>query len=202
MDLTTEDILKSLIKKPAQPMPMQPLGMPGASHIMGMAQNTAKAVPEYLKDIYTRMQTAVTKGPYNDQGEVDPKIATLPLEVMMPGYGRAAGLASSGGRFRGSLSGKKTGYFSNDVRESMSRISEKLGDVPEKLKIQAFRDRFPDYQGSDSTIRREFARTEGRGMYARPTHEIELGAFGGQGKLNTSSPGEAINRLQEQIPVT
>lgn len=184
-------------------MPMQSLGMPGPNALLGMAQNTAKAIPEYLKDIYARMQRAVTQGPYSSPtGEYDPSIGTLPLEVMMPGYGRAVGLGSSGGRFRGSLSGKKTGFFSNDVRESMVRISEKLGDVPEKLKIQAFRDRFPHYDGSDSTIRREFARTEGRGMYARPSHEIELGAFGGQGRLKTDSPGEAIGRLQEQLPVT
>lgn len=193
---------------------MQSLSMPGASHVMGLAQNTAKAIPEYLKDIYSRMQRAVTQGPYSSPtGEYDPSIGTLPLEVMAPGFGRATGVASSGGRFRGGLSGNKWGFFSNDVRESMKKISERLEGAPEKLKIKAFRDRFPDYTGSDSTIRREFARNESRGIYAKPSEPapppqeevIEqvtapFGAF--KGKLKTDSPGEAINRLQEQLPVT
>lgn len=202
MDLTTEDILKS-INKPK--LPMQPLGMPGAGSVLGLAQNTAKAVPEYLKDIYSRMKTAVTKGPYNDQGEVDPKIATLPLEVMMPGYGRAVGLGAMGGNV------SKFTWSPEKVKDLLSLeqkyLSEKVRHRGSgKLIHREFTQKYPDYHGDHNTLQRQLhrVRTSGANIEtgATPSKDIELGAFGGRGRLNTDSPGEAIGRLQEQLPVT
>lgn len=203
MDLTTEDILKSITaQQKSQQLPMQPLGMPGPSDLINMARNASGGIANYGQDVFGRMKRAVTQGPYSSPtGEYDPSIGTLPLEIMMPGYGRAAGVASSGGKFRSSLSsGGSSGFFTPEVRESMARIKERLGDSSHKEFVQAFRQRFPDYKGTDETVRRQLSRNETRGVEA--SYDTELGAFGGRGRLNTDSPGEAVNRLQEQIPVT
>lgn len=180
---------------------MQPLGMPGPSHIMGMAQNAAQAVPPYLKDVFERMKTAVTKGPYNDQGEVDPKIATLPLEVMTPGYGRAVGLGALGGRSGFAWTKNKVDDLLALENKYRTEIVTRRGGS--KLIYREFIKQYPDYKGSPDTLLRQANRIKTTGANVETgAASTELGAFGGSGKLKTESPGEAIGWLQQRQPVT
>lgn len=202
MDITTEDILKSITNN--NKLPMQTLGMPGPSHVMGLASNIAKAVPGYLSDMHERIKRAVTEGPYSSPtGEYDPTIGTLPWEMMSPGYGRAAGLGVIGG---------KTSFWTKDKINDLLALEQKYLSEKvrrrgsNKLIYREFAQKYPDYQGNPESLQRQLSRIRTNGGVnldtgAPSSTDLELGAFGGKGRLNTSSPGEAINRLQEQRPV-
>lgn len=286
VDLTTEDILRS-ISKPK--LPMQPLGMPGPSSALGLAQTTTKAVPEYLKDIYSRIHRAVTQGPYSSPtGEYDPSIGTLPFEIMMPGYGRAIGLKNLSNSSKkvtelGAFGGRRKDIATPNMRpEEVNYAPSRHGfdknksgfsfvethpphpdypNDPRRYEI-VYRDKEGNVKGSlvfatdkDKNIinKNLYGEPEDITMFVSPEHrdkgvalellrlakqnginvsektlqgmnytqagadlinglspliakkgggEFELGAFGGQGRLKTNSPGEAIGRLQEQLPVT
>lgn len=199
-------------------MPLQNLGMPGPTAGLNTVRNLTAAIPSALQDIYKTMEQAVTQGPYSSPtGELDPKIVTLPWKVMSPGFARASGLAAFGGK-----TGPKLGpqVWTKDKVDFLKKVDSELRGTKGSIKEtnKRFRERFPDYEGTDSTIQRQVskmrnwggANTEtGASKVPNPApsgpkggSEFELGAFGGRGKLNTESPGEAVNWLQQNQPVT
>lgn len=123
------------------------------------------------------------------------------LSTLLMGTGAARAVSSpiqeGLGVFKPSVTrvGGRKPALSSDMMNTLDKLNEQhQGWGRQKSIINEFRTRYPEFKGNDSTIIRNMYRQSN-------TKDIELGAFGGKGRLNTESPGESINWLQSQKPV-
>ena len=159
---------------------------------------------------YESIKHLMTHG-YTPQGDQGPKdiegadaAAKVAFNLMGSGASRAALATESQAAdltagFRAKI-GRPSKIDATDtvMNSTLSGLARKYPEGTwgrQKNIINEFRKSHPEYQGSDATIVRH--------MYnVKPLDkDIEIGSFGGRGKLNTESPGEAINWLQSKRPV-
>lgn len=149
----------------------------------------------------------------NDTQGVD-NAANISMALMGTGAARAAvnpSMGSEVGAFRPSvrgLSGVKPSSITPEMMTTLTKLSEKHSGAFGKNKniIRDFLEKHPDYTGTDQNLLRTLNKQKLLGgtnieTGAASSKDIEMGAFGGRGRLNTTSPGESVNWLQSKQPV-
>ncbi len=116
------------------------------------------------------------------------------------------------GSFLGKTGSRKSSW-TPEMQNFLRGLEEKHVNTYSKNKAitKDFRERYPDYSGSDETIQRMSSRlkvwggvnTEGGAKTTLPDRDIELGSFGGRGRFTSPEMSDAhkMDWLQSQRPV-
>lgn len=168
--------------------PTHPTGTPSESSQFAPTQedflNVLKGAGSSIKDLYSRIKTGVTEGPYNKETGYDPRIGLTGPEVMLPGgigtaIAEKAGsniLGSAGSVWKRQWPGRAgPGIWTQDVKNSLKNIANDVdtrgGNINEAIKL--FKEANPNLNVTDTAVRQAMYRMRNEG----PTGNLVSGVW-------------------------